>query len=68
MEHDNLNESLLEKLKSYSQKPNDCVEGVRNVAARLHSRACSQGKHLHSVNINLQKLQIKHVGISMNMR
>lgn len=44
MEHDNLNETLLEKLKVYSQKPNECVEGVRSVAARLHGRASSQGK------------------------
>ncbi|KAK6643666.1 hypothetical protein RUM43_005176 [Polyplax serrata] len=44
MEHDNLNEVLLEKLKVYSQKPNDCIEGVRSVAARLHSRAASQDK------------------------
>lgn len=49
MEHDNLNEVLLEKLKVYSQKPNDCIEGVRSVAARLHSRAASQGNPLLSV-------------------
>lgn len=42
-EQENLNETLLEKLKAYSQKPNECVEGVRSVAAKLHSRAASQG-------------------------
>ncbi|XP_063227292.1 cytosolic carboxypeptidase 1-like isoform X2 [Bacillus rossius redtenbacheri] len=44
MTEDTLNDALLEKLRMFATKPNDNVELVRSVAARLHSRAASQDK------------------------
>jgi hypothetical protein len=43
MSDDNLNEVLIDRLKSLAAKPNDNIAGLRSVAARLHSRAASQG-------------------------
>jgi hypothetical protein len=46
MSDDNLSEVLIVRLKSLAAKPNDNVGGLRSVAARLHSRAASQGMSL----------------------
>jgi hypothetical protein len=43
MSDDNLNGILIDRLKSFAAKPNANVEGFRSVAAKLHSRAASQG-------------------------
>jgi hypothetical protein len=43
MSEDNLNAILIDRLKSFAAKPNANVEGFRSVAAKLHSRAASEG-------------------------
>ncbi|PSN34865.1 hypothetical protein C0J52_18210 [Blattella germanica] len=41
---DGISESLIEKLKAYSQMPDDNLESFRSVTAKLHSRSSSQDK------------------------
>jgi hypothetical protein len=43
MSDDNLNDVLIARLKSFAAKPNGNINGFRSVAAKLHSRAASQG-------------------------
>lgn len=40
---DDVSEILIERLKLYAANPNDFIEHLRSVAARLHSRSASQG-------------------------
>ncbi|XP_067003008.2 cytosolic carboxypeptidase 1 isoform X2 [Anabrus simplex] len=46
MTEDSLNESLIDRLKQLSSKPNDNVEAIRSAAARLHSRSASQDRNI----------------------
>lgn len=43
MSDDNLNDVLIARFKSFAARPNSNVDGFRSVAAKLHSRAASQG-------------------------
>ncbi|KAG8315612.1 hypothetical protein J6590_066515, partial [Homalodisca vitripennis] len=45
MSDESINEALLEKLRQCALKPAENMEQLRSVAARLHSRAGSQGKN-----------------------
>ena len=40
---EDVSEILIERLKQYAANPNEFIEHLRSVAARLHSRSASQG-------------------------
>lgn len=43
MSDESVNEGLLERLRQFALKPAENIEQLRSVAARIHSRAGSQG-------------------------
>ena len=46
MADDNVNAVLIDRLKSFASAPDGNLTAFRTVAARLHSRAASQGVFL----------------------